>query len=129
MESPERVGSAFVGRERELGFLEAELSAAFAGRGRLVTVVGDAGIGKTTAVEEFVARAAIPPGRVTWGRCPEQPGAPAFWPWVQAFRGYATACQAGTLDTDFRALAPQLVQAIPALRERLEIDALPSADS
>jgi len=51
-------GNAFVGRENEIRLLEAELAEASAGRRRLVTVAGDAGIGKTRAVEEFVARVA-----------------------------------------------------------------------
>jgi hypothetical protein len=53
-------GNAFVGREDEIRLLEAELAEASADRGRLVTLAGDAGIGKTRAVEEFVARAPIP---------------------------------------------------------------------
>jgi predicted ATPase len=82
-------GNAFVGREEEIRLLEAELAEASAGRGRLVTLAGDAGIGKTRAVEEFVARAPIPSGRVVWGPCPEQPGAPAYWPWVKIIRQIA----------------------------------------
>src|SRR5215813_8907887 len=64
MGSREVRGSAFVGRDEELRFLEAELADASAGRGRLVAIAGDPGIGKTRVVEEFIARAALPTGRV-----------------------------------------------------------------
>ena len=45
-------GGVFVGRQREMGELKACLEDALSGRGRLVTLVGEPGIGKTrTAVE------------------------------------------------------------------------------
>lgn len=71
-------GNAFVGREEEIRLLEAELAEASAGRGRLVTLAGDAGIGKTRAVEEFVGRAPIPSGRVAWGPCPRATRSPGI---------------------------------------------------
>ena len=40
-------GGVFVGRQREMGELKAALEDALSGRGRLVTVVGEPGIGKT----------------------------------------------------------------------------------
>ena len=80
--------SSFVGREKEIGALEAQLAEALAGHGRLVTISGEAGVGKTRAAEELLARSGLPSGRLLWGRCPEQPGAPAYWPWTQALRGY-----------------------------------------
>ena len=48
---------ALVGRDRELGRLQAELEAALAGKRRTVFVTGEAGVGKTTLVEAFLARA------------------------------------------------------------------------
>src|SRR5262245_7810259 len=103
---PQRDGT-FGGREREPALPDAERAGAAAGHGRLVTVVGDAGIGKTRVVEEFVARLALAPERVAWGRCPEEPGAPAFRPWTQALRAYAernAASLAHDAGTDARDL-------------------------
>jgi predicted ATPase len=74
----------FVGRDAELAVLMAGLDDARAGRGRFVALVGEAGIGKTRTLEEFVARAGLPDERIWWGSCPEQPGLPAYWPWTQA---------------------------------------------
>jgi transcriptional regulator with AAA-type ATPase domain/class 3 adenylate cyclase/tetratricopeptide (TPR) repeat protein len=56
--------TAFIGREREHSILEGRLASAMAGRGQVVGIVGDAGIGKSRLVYEF--RKSIAPGRVTW---------------------------------------------------------------
>src|SRR2546427_9001593 len=46
-------GTAFVGREHELSSLLAALDDATAGAGRLVLLLGEAGIGKTRTAGEF----------------------------------------------------------------------------
>ena len=45
-------GNLLVGREQELGQLQAALDAAFAGRGSLFLLVGEPGIGKSRIAEE-----------------------------------------------------------------------------
>ena len=72
----------FVGRQREMGELVAALDDAMAGRGRLVMLVGEPGIGKTRTAEELAAYAQQRGSLVLWGRCHEQQGMPPFWPWV-----------------------------------------------
>ena len=79
---------AFVGREKELGQLLAELDEAASGRGRLVLVAGEPGIGKSRLAEELIAHARARGTQVLVGRCWEAGGAPAYWPWVQALRTY-----------------------------------------
>jgi transcriptional regulator with PAS, ATPase and Fis domain/tetratricopeptide (TPR) repeat protein len=54
----------FIGREREHAILEGRLASAVAGRGQVVGIVGEAGIGKSRLVHEF--HKSIAPGRVTW---------------------------------------------------------------
>ncbi len=72
-----------VGRTLELESLERELSVARRGEGRIVFVVGEAGIGKSRLVVEF-ARAAKRRGAwLAWAQCHEY-GAPPYWPIVQA---------------------------------------------
>ncbi len=46
-------GSGFVGRQREMERLRAALEEALAGRGRLVMLAGEPGIGKTRTAQEL----------------------------------------------------------------------------
>src|SRR5438105_11779544 len=73
----------FVGRSAELARLESAIAGAAAGRGALVRVVGEPGIGKTRLADEIAARAGERGMRVAWGRAWEAGGAPAYWPWTQ----------------------------------------------
>jgi len=95
--APSSTARIFVGRDEELTTLAARLDDALGGHGSLVTLVGEPGIGKTRTVEELLARAALPADRVLWGRCPEHEGAPAYWPWIQALRGYIERADPATL--------------------------------
>lgn len=54
---PHRRKNVFVGRLRELAWLDAHMEAALGGDGRVVFIRGDAGRGKTTLLQEFSARA------------------------------------------------------------------------
>ncbi len=58
----------FIGRKEELGRLLDEQAAALEGRGRIVLVRGEPGIGKTRLVERFAAEAEVRGARVLWGR-------------------------------------------------------------
>ena len=59
----------FVGRTRELDVLLDAYRAARAGRGGLVLLVGQPGIGKTRLCDELCARAQADSVHVLWGRC------------------------------------------------------------
>lgn len=54
---PSSASSPFVARERELTQLDELMAQVVAGQGRLIFVIGEAGIGKTRLVEEFARRA------------------------------------------------------------------------
>jgi tetratricopeptide (TPR) repeat protein len=76
----------FVGRTGQLEQLTLALDDASAGRGGLVLVVGEAGIGKSRCAAEFEA-IATRRNVVTWiGRCVDHGAAPACWPFVQVLR-------------------------------------------
>jgi hypothetical protein len=86
-EPADRPGSnSFVGRTGEVAQLEAALEQASAGRGSLVTMTGEPGIGKTRLLDELALRAEPRGCDVLVGRCWEEGGAPAYWPWIQVVR-------------------------------------------
>jgi DNA-binding SARP family transcriptional activator len=75
-----------VGRESELGRLSRTVEEGIAGRGAIVLIGGEPGIGKSRMAEALARHAAAAGARVAVGRSWEAGGAPAFWPWVQALR-------------------------------------------
>ena len=109
----------FVGREAELAALTADLDSAAAGRGGVVLVAGEPGIGKTRLAEELATQATAHGALVLWGRCWEGEGASAFWPWVQVVRAYIQTVDSMALRTEMGAGAADIAQIVPAIRERL----------
>jgi len=89
--SPTLPSPILVGRERELVALRAHLDAALVGRGSLVLIGGEAGIGKT-ALAETVCRDAETRGTlVLVGRCYDLTETPPYGPWVELFGRYRQA--------------------------------------
>src|SRR5437867_12679037 len=80
----------FVGREGELGALRACLADAGRGRGRVLLVGGEPGIGKTRFVEAAVGEARTLGFAVALGACDPYAGTPEYWPWRQLHRALAT---------------------------------------
>jgi DNA-binding NarL/FixJ family response regulator len=113
------VTTPFVGREGELAALTADLDAAVGGRGGVVLLAGEPGIGKTRLAEELAAQATAQGALVLWGRCWEGEGAPAFWPWIQVVRAYVDGSDAAVLHQEMGAGAADIAQVVPAVRERL----------
>jgi DNA-binding SARP family transcriptional activator len=80
------VETLLVGRQSELEHLRRMLGGAAAGHGRVVTVLGEAGIGKTRLVDALAADAPSLGCRVLIGRCHESDSILPFGPWVDACR-------------------------------------------
>jgi DNA-binding CsgD family transcriptional regulator len=76
-----------VGREREREVLRAELFAAGSGRGRLVLLGGEAGIGKSTLAQDLVGTTAGHTTRVLAGHCYDLTNTPPYGPWLDLFQG------------------------------------------
>jgi DNA-binding SARP family transcriptional activator len=134
-DSPPRIGvggsgSVLVGRERELGELMRGLDDAFAGRGALVLLGGEPGIGKSRLAEELLLHAGDRGARVLIGRCWEAGGAPAYWPWVQSLRGYVGDADTESLRSQLGAGAAEIAQLLPELGDRFpDLPAASTPDS
>lgn len=64
-------GGAFVGLQQELADLKAALEESLTGRGRLASLVGKPGFGKTRTAQELASHAETLGAQVLWGRCYE----------------------------------------------------------
>lgn len=76
-----------VGRAREQAALREELAAAVGGRGRLVLVGGEAGIGKTALARDLIRAADDLGCRVLAGSCYDLSNTPPYGPWLDLFEG------------------------------------------
>jgi DNA-binding CsgD family transcriptional regulator len=76
-----------VGREREQEVLRAEFAAACSGRGRLVLLGGEAGIGKSTLAQDLVRTMEGRAARVLAGHCYDLTNTPPYGPWLDLFQG------------------------------------------
>jgi len=86
--SPTLPSPILVGRERELAILREHLDATLVGRGSLLLIGGEAGIGKT-ALAETVCRDAEKRGTlVLVGRCYDLTETPPYGPWVDLLGCY-----------------------------------------
>ena len=124
-----RLLSVFVGRQREMAELTAALDDALSGRGRLVMLMGEPGIGKTRTAQELASHAQQRGAQVLWGRCAEEQGAPPYWPWVQAIRAYVQRTDPETLRSEMGLGASDIAQIVPDIRGKLpELEAPPELE-
>jgi DNA-binding SARP family transcriptional activator/tetratricopeptide (TPR) repeat protein len=107
----------FVGRGRELAELVGALRDALAGRGRLILLSGEPGVGKSRLADELIGEARLQGATVLTGRCWEAGGAPAYWPWVQSLRAYLLQTNLEALRAQLGGGAADLAQLLPELRE------------
>src|SRR5205807_329478 len=73
-----------VGRERELAILHDAMVATLAGRGSLVLIGGEAGIGKTALAEALLGEAARQGVLILVGRCYDLTETSPYGPWTEA---------------------------------------------
>ena len=113
------LGGPFFGRDQELAELRSRVDEAIAGRGGLVMVAGDAGMGKTRLAAEVERYAALRGALVLWGRCYEGEGAPAYWPWIQVIRTYAKARDRDALLAELGSGVSDVAQVVSELRSQV----------
>ena len=86
------VARELVGHTAARAVLLDAVDALLDGRGGLVLVSGEPGIGKTWVVSHATTEAADRGFGLLWATCWDGPGAPAYWPWVQVIRSHVRAC-------------------------------------
>ncbi len=99
---------ALVGREAESRLLEALLDRVIAEeRPHLVTVIGQAGIGKSRLLRELIRRAGEldPPPAVRLGSCPAYGAGLAYWALGEIVRGTFNIVDTDDADTAWRKLS------------------------
>lgn len=118
--------TAPVGRDGVLGQLEGRLELALAGQRQLVFVSGEAGIGKTTVIDAFLARAASNPDLlIARGACLEHYGtAEAYLPFLEAFGRLLREPGADRVIRVLETHAPTWLVQLPWLAHRAERESL-----
>ena len=110
-------GQLFIGRQQELAVLTAALDATLSGRGQMVMLAGEPGIGKTRTAQELARQAQEKGVQVLWGWCYEGEGAPSYWPWVDSLRSYVQHTEQGLLRDQLGSGAAPIGEMIPEILE------------
>jgi hypothetical protein len=95
-EPPQTPSGVLVGRARELAAITVAVAAARRGTSRVIHLVGEAGIGKTTLAEEAARLASGQGWVVVWGRAWGAGAAPPYWLWQQVLGSLARATDVST---------------------------------
>ncbi|MGO9603616.1 MAG: ATP-binding protein [Candidatus Binataceae bacterium] len=109
----------FVGRARQLKRLAAKLEIASAGRGAVVMLLGEPGIGKTRMLEEFSDLARQRDVMVLRGSCYDGEFQPPFGPFAEAIVEYAQRAAAEELKEVLGDRAATIARIAPAVRRHL----------
>ena len=119
--------AAFLGREAELAVLLGGLDEADAGRGGLILIGGEPGIGKSRLADELSSHARDRGFVALWGRGWEDAGAPPYWPWVQVLRSYMRQTDAEVVRRQLGPGAVDVAQMLPEIHELIPGLEAPSA--
>jgi tetratricopeptide (TPR) repeat protein len=133
LEAAQRLGlTAFTAREREMAVLERALEDAVRGEGRFLTVVGEAGMGKSRLLLELKRRLESAPVTLLQGRCDSTEGGTTYHPflemlrdWLGAARGERVTLTVPDVVTRLRELGPELDEFLPLY---LHLLVLPSTE-
>ena len=117
----------FVGREAERAELRGFLDQLAGGRGALVVIGGEPGVGKTRLAEELAAEARQRGLLTLTGHCYEMEGAPPYIPFVEIVEASARLVPPEALRSALGESAPEVAKLMPELR-RLFPDIPPSPE-
>ena len=106
----------FVGREDERAELGRWLDRAVRGRGGLVLIGGEPGVGKTRLVEQLLDVARQQRCLTLTGRCYEMEGTAPFIPFVEIIEQYARVVPPAVLREALGDASPEVARLVPGLR-------------
>ncbi len=110
-----------VGRADELAVLEEKLDLVLQGRGQIIAISGEAGVGKSRLVSEIINRAAER-GLVGFGgECQSYGTQSSYLVWQRIWQGFFGLDMTQSLDKQIETVAAQLEQINPALTPRLPL--------
>ena len=107
-----------VGRQRELGQLEARHDEAVAGHGRVVGIAAEAGLGKSRLVAEFVRNVRRAGHTVAFGECQAYGTKTPYFVWREIWRRLFDLDDDDTTEGQIAALTRRLAEVDPALEQR-----------
>jgi phosphoribosyl 1,2-cyclic phosphodiesterase/tetratricopeptide (TPR) repeat protein/anti-anti-sigma regulatory factor len=103
-----------VGRSEQLKLLQGCWDEAKAGRGQMVLITGEAGIGKTTLAR--YAALQVDPAVLLVGHCLEPAGSPVYHPFIEALRSYFATVPPELFDDEARQLISNFTRLVPEIR-------------
>jgi DNA-binding SARP family transcriptional activator len=117
--SRETAGRGYFGRGPEMSHLVGRFEDAAAGRGGVVLLAGEPGIGKSHALQQLAGVARASSATVLTGRCVEGTWVPPFRPFAEAIDGYGESVGPERLAADLGPAAAVLARIAPRLPELL----------
>ncbi len=111
---------AIYGRDSERARLQALVDDAIAGRGSLVLISGEAGIGKTTLVDDLVYQAVLHGCAVLTGACYDLTTNLPYGPWRELIRDAHRAGLPSSSDLEWHSAAVSADAMVAGLRDHLE---------
>jgi predicted ATPase len=110
-----------VGREHERSIIETYLQAAKTGRGNVVGVVGEAGVGKSRLRDELILMASQYQFTSFGGECHQHPSRIGYQVWEPIWRGFFGIDASWPRDLQVLRLEAQLTSINPSFAQRLPL--------
>ncbi len=114
--APAEARIPLIGREAERKELLRHLDDALGGRGSLVMIGGEAGIGKTHLIEAILEEARLRGAFANIGHCYEMEGSPAYVPFIEMLEHTARVAPREAFRRALGDAAPEVAKLMPELR-------------